>query len=74
MLDNSRYYINNNIYLTKREVECLYWKSLGKTDKEIAKILDITERTVKAHMTNSKDKLNCINLFQLGIEYNKYFN
>ena len=46
------------IKLTQREVECLYWTAEGKTAWEIAKILDITERTVQFHISNFMKKLN----------------
>jgi DNA-binding CsgD family transcriptional regulator len=43
--------------LTERERECLTWVALGNIDKQIAKRLGITERTVKYHINNAKKKL-----------------
>ncbi len=43
--------------LTTREVECLRWVALGKTDNEIATILSIGRRTVRFHVENAKRKL-----------------
>jgi len=43
--------------LTRRELECLHWASLGKTSWEIGSILGITERTVNFHIRNACDKL-----------------
>lgn len=43
--------------LTPREVECLRWVALGKTDGEIAVILSIGKRTVRFHVENAKRKL-----------------
>jgi LuxR family transcriptional regulator len=49
----------NYQHLTKREVECIKWCIKGKTAKETALILNITKRTVNAHLENAKQKLNC---------------
>jgi DNA-binding CsgD family transcriptional regulator len=57
--------------ITQRELECLHWQSLGKTAEEVAIIMSIAPRTVKAHVRNLKDKLGCINQFQLGAAYTK---
>jgi DNA-binding CsgD family transcriptional regulator len=61
---------NNSLSkLTPREHECLYWFALGKTHDEVASILSISSRTVKAHVRHIKDKLCCYNQFQMGIAY-----
>ena len=44
--------------ITARERECLRWVGLGKTNWEIAKILDVKETTVQTHIENAKRKLN----------------
>jgi DNA-binding CsgD family transcriptional regulator len=44
--------------LTPRERECLRWAGLGKTNWEIAVILNIKETTVLTHIENAKRKLN----------------
>jgi DNA-binding CsgD family transcriptional regulator len=63
-----RHYLldNKNNYITAREFECLMWLHFGKTAEEMASILKITERTVRAHINSIKDKLGCRTLFQLG--------
>ena len=43
--------------LSPREVECLHWVALGKTDAEIALILSISARTARFHVENAKQKL-----------------
>lgn len=43
--------------LTRRELECLYWASIGKTSWEIGTILGITERTINFHIQNACQKL-----------------
>ncbi len=48
---------NENISLTEREMEVLVGVSEGKTSKEIAFSLGITERTIKAHLTSIYQKL-----------------
>jgi len=43
--------------LTRREVQCLRWAAAGKTDHEIAIILDLSISTVRFHLRNARDKL-----------------
>ena len=44
--------------LTAREAEVLYWVSLGKTNPDIAVILDMSPRTVNKHLEHIFTKLN----------------
>lgn len=44
--------------LSEREVECLRWIAAGKTDDDIAEILDISTHTVSAHVRNASRKLS----------------
>lgn len=53
--------------LTTRELECIKWMRHGKTINEIAIILQISRRTVEAHIRNIKAKWGCDTLFQLGV-------
>jgi len=46
-----------SIALNEREVEVLTWAARGKTSAEIAKILDLTKRTVDFHIDNARAKL-----------------
>ena len=66
---NRIYIPGKDAYLTRQEMNCLHWLSLGKTAKETASILSITPRTVKAHIANIKEKLGCHSQFQLGMIY-----
>lgn len=50
--------------LSKREVECLRWASLGKTDKEISMILSRSHATVRYHIQRASEKLNAVNRSQ----------
>lgn len=43
--------------LTRREVQCLKWAALGKTDSEISKIVGVSVPTVRFHLTNAGRKL-----------------
>ncbi|MCA9918581.1 MAG: response regulator transcription factor, partial [Anaerolineales bacterium] len=43
--------------LTERELEVLTAVARGERNKEIARALGVTERTVKAHLTNIYNKL-----------------
>lgn len=50
--------------LTEREMECLNWTVAGKTSREMADILSISEATVVFHMKNVIIKLNVKNRSQ----------
>ena len=52
-------------YLTAREVECLGELTTGSTAKMIARKLNISPRTVEAHIANIKQKLDCHHKSQL---------
>jgi DNA-binding CsgD family transcriptional regulator len=51
--------------LTDREMEVIHFVIRGIPNHETAKELDITERTVKAHLTNIYNKLGIDNKYQL---------
>lgn len=59
-------------YLSKKEIECINWMIKGKSSYEMALILNISRRTVEAHMNNIKKKLNCYKQFQVGYLIGKY--
>ncbi|WP_428310512.1 LuxR C-terminal-related transcriptional regulator [Hydrocarboniphaga sp.] len=46
--------------LSKREVECLRWASMGKTDDEISLIIARSRATVRFHMHSASTKLNSV--------------
>ena len=50
------------IGLSRREEECLTWAARGKTDKEIAGVLDIGFSSVKVHLDVARHKLHCMNV------------
>lgn len=43
--------------LSRREAEVLFWMAQGKTNKEIAQILDMSSATAKKHLENVYQKL-----------------
>ena len=47
---------NKVICLTKRELECLHILSTGKTSKEAANKLELSQRTVESHVNSIKSK------------------
>ncbi len=57
-------WIPSNCSLSKREVECLRWAAIGKTDKEISLILSLSHATVRYHVQRAGDKLNAVNRSQ----------
>lgn len=50
--------------LTKREVECLQWAAIGKTDREIGLILNLSHAAVRYHIHGAGEKLNSVNRSQ----------
>jgi LuxR family quorum sensing-dependent transcriptional regulator len=47
--------------LTDREIECLRWAAVGKSEWEISQILSISEHTAEKHLLNAKRKLKASN-------------
>lgn len=43
--------------ITPREIECLYWVAMGKTDDQISNLLNIGKWTVTGHLQSAKYKL-----------------
>ena len=56
--------IPDNCILSKREVECLRWAALGKTDREIGMIISLSHATVRYHFQRAGEKLNSVNRTQ----------
>jgi DNA-binding CsgD family transcriptional regulator len=50
--------------LSKREVECLRWAAIGKTDKEVSLILSLSHATVRYHLQRAGERLNAVNRSQ----------
>ena len=50
--------------LSKREVECLRWAAIGKTDKEISLILGRSHATIRYHVHRAGEKLSSVNRSQ----------
>jgi DNA-binding CsgD family transcriptional regulator len=63
-LHRTRQWLPSDTQLTKREVECLRWASIGKTDKEISLILARSHATVRFHIQNAGEKLDAVNRSQ----------
>lgn len=59
-----RAWIPANCKLSKREVECLTWAAVGKTDEEIATVLSRSCATVRFHIHNAAVKLDAVNRSQ----------
>ncbi len=57
--------------LTVREQEVALHAAKGLSNKEIARVLDITERTVKAHLAKSFERLGVKDRLQLALMLNK---
>lgn len=57
--------------LSEREAEVARRVAAGRTNKEVARALDITERTVKAHLSAVFDKLGVRDRLQLVLRYGR---
>jgi DNA-binding NarL/FixJ family response regulator len=58
--------------LTHREKEVALEAAKGLSNKEIARILNITERTVKAHLAATFERLGAKDRLQLALMLNKH--
>lgn len=56
--------VRPDVRLSKREVECLRWAALGKTDQEIAMIIHRSCATIRFHIHNAAVKLDAVNRSQ----------
>ena len=57
---------NKDVHLTKRELECLLYVSMGMSHKQIAKVLGISFRTVEAHINSLRAKTGIFHKFELA--------
>jgi DNA-binding NarL/FixJ family response regulator len=56
------------ILLNDREIETLTWVARGKTSLQIAKILDLSKRTIDFHLDNAREKLGAATRTQAAIK------
>lgn len=61
---NTQSLVQPDVRLSKREVECLRWAALGKTDQEIAMIIRRSCATIRFHIHNAAVKLDAVNRSQ----------
>lgn len=57
--------IQFKLSITHRQAECLYYLFRGKTAKQIAKILNLSYRTIEYYIENLKNKFDCKNRTEL---------
>ena len=60
--------------LSEREIETVELVLQGKSNQEIAELLHISERTVKAHMHNILEKLEAKDRLNLVIKIQNWSN
>jgi DNA-binding CsgD family transcriptional regulator len=60
------------VHITKRELDIYYWLIQGKSSKEIAKILNLSYRTVESYLAILKRKLQIFKTSQLIHSASKY--
>lgn len=54
--------------LSKREIECLWWASQGKSTKEVARMLSLSPTTVETHNKHIREKLRCSTMIEAVVE------
>lgn len=62
--DLRTYYLGDtfpNVYLTKREAECVFWLVQSRTIAEAAAKMALSARTIEFYIKNLKAKLKCHN-------------
>lgn len=64
--------IRGDASLSRREQEIMQWVSVGKTNIEIAQILEISPRTVRNHLQNIFRKLDVMNRAQAVFEVEQF--
>jgi DNA-binding response OmpR family regulator len=57
-----------HVELNDREIETLTWAARGKTSAEIAKLLDLSKRTVDFHIENARAKLGVSTRIQAAVK------
>lgn len=71
VVNNETSVVENTLkLLTNREKETALEAAKGLSNKEIARVLDITERTVKAHISKVYEKLGVKDRLQLALMLN----
>lgn len=68
----NRFYINNDVYLTLRELECMSFILKGMSLKEAARELNVSVRTVDSYLQQVKTKLGCFTKSELLRELHKH--
>ena len=76
-IPNKRYkmpirYGEREAYLTRKETVIVALLIRGMRAKQIAWELNSSLHTVNTHLSNIKEKLNCDNIFQLGLILGDY--
>lgn len=64
----NRYYLSGNysdVYLTEKEMRCVYWLVNGKSAEEMAFIEGNTKKTIQCYFENIRVKLNCYKQTQI---------
>lgn len=55
-----------DLFLTSREQDCATQLLMGQSAKEIARVLDLSPRTVETYLNNAKDKMGARNNVELA--------
>lgn len=63
----------NNVYLSKRQLECAKLILNGLTAKEIGAVLKLSTRTIEGYINSIKTKLSCYNRSELILKLSEIF-
>jgi DNA-binding CsgD family transcriptional regulator len=63
---------HEDINLAPREIDCLHYLALGKSVKEIGRILEISPRTVEFYLRNAKQRTGYHTKTELIAEFNRH--
>jgi DNA-binding NarL/FixJ family response regulator len=58
----------HTVELNDREIETLTWAARGKTSAEIARLLNLSKRTVDFHIENARAKLGVATRIQAAVK------
>lgn len=61
----NKFLIEEKIGISYREMQCLIWSIRGKTSKEIARLINLSPRSVEKYLDNIKAKMDCLSRGQM---------
>ena len=66
--------LEQTFVLTPREAEVLYWLSMGKTNRDIAQLLELSSRTINKHLEQIFQKMGVDNRTSAAVSADRVIN